>query len=263
MTIPAAQPQKREVKPAGSYTGQAPISSFAAPSGLLFNKITVIQSRDTVQSNQPLARKSPQCQEHKSPSPRRALHSCSTWGPLMPFTALRNSRAGAALLQAPSAATSPLLAPGPFGATEDSFPIPEKAWVDLLHCPRACARCCRRGWKLSFLAALRTVMVLNSWAVPANPVILPHYVLMKQRMRQSSKFSGVLFWQGWEMSSVTEQWSSEDSAKILPVQISSLEARGSYHTHQKNHTTKVLPSSSSSSCLSPKFSLPYLQVGQD
>lgn len=129
MTIPAAQPQKREVKPAGSYTGQAPVSSFAAPSGLLFNKITVIQSRDTVQSNQPLARKSPQCQEHKSPSPRRALHSCSTWGPLMPLTALRNSSAGATLLQAPSAATStlPLV---PLGLLRVSFLSQKKPeWI--------------------------------------------------------------------------------------------------------------------------------------
>lgn len=163
--------QKCEVKPAGSYTWQASISGFAASSGLLFNKVTVIQSRDTVQSNQLLARKSPQCQEHKSPSPRRALHSCSTWGPLRPLTALRNGSVGAALLQGPSAAASTLLASAPFGDTEDFFSIPEKAWVDLLHCPRACARCHRRDWKLSYLAGFEDshgAEFLSSASKPCN-----------------------------------------------------------------------------------------------
>lgn len=87
--------------------------SVAVLLGLLFSKVTVIWSRDTVQSNWLLVRKFLQCQDHKSPSPRRALNSCSTWGPLTPFAACRSGSAGAALLQCLWAAAPTLLGLGP------------------------------------------------------------------------------------------------------------------------------------------------------
>lgn len=47
----------------------------------------------------------------------------------------------------------------------------------------------------SYLAGFEDIMVLNAPAVPANRVILPHYVLMKQN-RTELQFSGVLSRQG-------------------------------------------------------------------
>lgn len=109
-----------------SYTGQPSIFGFAAPLGLLFNKVTVIRSRDTHSPKQlALSQEVPQCQEHKSPGPRRALHSCSTWGPLTALAALRNGDAGAAPLQCLSAATSALFAPSLFGAISHFVSVPD------------------------------------------------------------------------------------------------------------------------------------------
>lgn len=100
------------------------------PLGLQFSNVMVIRSRAAHRPKQLALSQEvppPPCHEHKSPSPRRAAHSWSTWGPLTLPAALRNGSAGAALLRCRSAAAPALRAPAPFGATPDLVSAPDAA----------------------------------------------------------------------------------------------------------------------------------------